>query len=343
MGVLFSLPITLLNSLLPFTNPNTPLTQDLLHTAILCGTLYFAPQIAEWYNAQKSHDDRRNTPEDGTERIEPENGNPVPEEEEEAPLDERLILRDDSDSDNDPPPLAPTPPPDHQHNNFQPHIADANDDDPVPDPNAPGPANPNHPRPTPANRTIGAKKAKSLARKDQRRAYHEFHRQEAELRRLQESEGAEEREAALLAERERRAQIEEGIREKEREERDRVKREREREAADEAERRERVVRMVGDEVRSRGCVDMVDVAYAEGKDRVWVERLVRASGLMAGLQREGGHVMVTEGGWLVRIDGELMERVYKDVEVLGAGKEGKVSFADLGSVLERAVLARAKA
>lgn len=347
MGVLFSLPITLLNSLLPFTNPNTPLTQDLLHTAILCGTLYFAPQIAEWYNAEKSHHDRKNTPQDGTERIETENSNPVPEEDEEAPLDERLILRNDSDNDdNDPPPLAPTPPPGHHHNNFQPHIADAHDDDP--DANAPGPANapnanPNHPRPTPGNRTIGAKKAKSLARKDQRRAYHEFHRQEAELRRLQESEGAEEREAALLAERERRAQIEESIREKEREERDRVKREREREAADEAERRERVVRMVGDEVRSRGCVDMVDVAHAEGKDRVWVERLARASGLMTGLQREGGHVMVTEGGWLVRIDGELMESVYKDVEVLGAGKEGKVSFADFGSVLERVVLARAKA
>lgn len=54
MGALLSLPITLLNFLLPFTKPGTPILQDLVHTAILCGTLYYGPQIAEWYNAQQT-------------------------------------------------------------------------------------------------------------------------------------------------------------------------------------------------------------------------------------------------------------------------------------------------
>lgn len=322
----------LLNSLLPFTKPGTPLTQDLIHTAILCGTLYFAPQIAERYNAQQRRSQPTDTPAHSTERTQVENDTTAPEG---APLDEGLARRHadhDHDHDNN---AAPTPP---NQPNHQPNIED--------DDHAPGPANPNpnHPRPTPANRTIGAKKAKSLARKDQRRAYHEFHRQEAELRRLQESEGAEEREASLQAERTRRVAIEEAIREKEREERERLKREREIEAAEEVERRERVVKFVGEEVRRRGGVDLVDVAYTEGKDRLWAERLVRASGLMAALQREGdGHVMITARGWLVRIDVELMEQVYKDAEVLGNGKEGKVSFEQFGGVLERAVLARAKA
>ncbi|KAI8932774.1 hypothetical protein NX059_010264 [Plenodomus lindquistii] len=352
MGALFSLPITLLNFLLPFTKPGTPLTQDLLHTAILCGTLYFAPQIAEWYNAQQSHRNPANTPEEGAVRADGDNENTAAAE---PPLDEHFVLRDDGDGDPNinPPPLAPTPPPDHARNNpFQPHIEDDNDNDNDNQPAfrnnddaQPGPANqnPNQPRPTQANRTIGAKKAKSLARKDQRRAYHEFHRQEAELRRLTEAEGAEERDAALAAERGRRAAIEEEIREKEREARERVKREREREAEEERERRERVVKLVGEEVRRSGGVDMVDVAYGEGKDRVWVEKLVRASGLMASLQREGGHVCVTESGWLVRIDGALMEEVYRDAEVLGSGKEGRINFEDFAGVLERAVLARAKA
>lgn len=343
MGALLSLPVTLLNLLLPFTNASTPLYQDLVHTAILCGTLYFAPQIAEWYNAQQTTNnttphDPLGTSEDAQLDTDQATAN--------LPLEERLLLQDDSEEAlPNPPPLAPTPPPTHH----QPHIAaenlppaaaaaafegnDNNDD-----------AGPAHlPRATPANRTVGAKKAKSLARKDQRRAYHEFHRQEAELRRLQDAEGAEEREAVLAAERERRARREEEIREREREERERVKREREDEAEEERGRRERVVSSAGEAVRMRGAVDLVVEAWKEGKDRVWAERVVRASGVLGELQREGGHVMVTEGGWLVRLDKDFMTKVYEDAENHGDKNSGKVSFVEFGTLLEKAVLARAEA
>ncbi|KAF1844265.1 uncharacterized protein K460DRAFT_287768 [Cucurbitaria berberidis CBS 394.84] len=347
MGALISLPVTLLNFLLPFTKPGTPLLQDLVHTAILCGTLYFAPQIAEWYNKRQAqnaiHEPREgaNTRLPGTET---EDETP---QDDDAPVDERFVLQDDGDEMMaGPPPFAPTPPPNRAEPLRQQPPAPRVDDD-VPDAFAPGPADPpaqaNGPRPTPANRTVGAKKAKSLARKDQRRAYHEFHRQEAELRRLQEAEGAEEREAALAAERERRARIEEEIREREREERDKAKREREREADEENARRERVVLRVREVMQQRGAADLVDVAWTEGKDKIWVERLVRASGLLSQLQKDGAHVVITGPGWLVKVDTELMKQAYADAQVSGERNGGKVTFSELGGILEKAVLGRAKA
>lgn len=354
MGGILSLPIRILNFFLPFTNPNTPLLQDIIHTLILCVTLYFAPQIGQWLEARKAYQDTDDK--DSTARVDPP---PEPidhaQDTDDPPLDERLVFQEEDDDDDDenanaanPPPLAPTPPPPNapaHHNHHQAHV----EDDLPAQPQQPhhnflaaaaGPAN-EHPRPTPANRTIGAKKAKSLARKDQRRAYHEFHRQEAELRKLQEAEGAEEREAALLASRERRARIEEEIREKEREERERVKREREREADEEGRRRERCLESLRWTMEERGCVDVAEEAQKEGKDVLWVERLVRASGLLAQLQKEGGgHVMLTGHGWLVSVDEELMRSVYEQAEAYGEKNDGKVGMKEFEEMLEKAVLAR---
>ena len=337
MGAILSLPITLLNFLLPFTKPGTPITQDLIHTAILCGTLYYAPQIADWYSAQQPGT-TTNSHEQGEDTHQPAAIAEAHAEQVEPPLDENLILQnDDNDGHVGRPPLAPTPPNQAEHQQPPaPHVQD------IPEQAEAGPAN-DRPRPTPQNRAVGAKKAKSLARKDQRRAYHEFHRQEAELRRLQEAEGAEEREAALAAEKARRARIEAVIAEREREEREERKREVEREQAEEAERRERVVQTVRQSVEDTGCVNLVDVAWAEGKDRVWVERLVRASGLLAQLQRDGTHAVITSQAWLVRVDAQLMQRAYAEAEAFGNKNAGRVSFAEFGSILEKVVLARAEA
>jgi hypothetical protein len=341
MGALLTLPISLLNFLLPFTKPGTPLVQDLAHTAVLCGTLYYAPQIAEWYNTRQHHDPTHGGT--GNEEIHQPGDAPDLEPHEprirqpDPPLDERLVLQPSDDEDDPhPPPLAPTPPFNHQDAQAPP-LPQPHDDF------APGPANPNAPRPTSANRVVGAKKAKSLARKDQRRAYHEFHRQEAELRRLREQEGAEEREAELAAERERRAKIEADIAAKEREERSRRKEEERREAEEENERRERVVNRVRREVRQRGCVDLLEEGRKEGKDRMWVLKLVKASGLLAQLSTEGGRAMITGDGWLVRVDQEIMAQAYRDAEVFGAKNGGRVGFEELGGFMERAVRARAKA
>lgn len=317
---------------------------------MLCGTLYYAPQIAEWYNARQHHDhtlniaDNEDTDQLGIDARQGDvaEDEPMPPRED-IPLDERLVLQPSDDEDDlNPPPHAPTPP--HNHQDAQaPPLPQAHD------PFAPGPANPNAnananaPRNTAANRTVGAKKAKSLARKDQRRAYHEFHRQEAELRRLREQEGAEEREAELAAERERRARIEADIAAKEREERQRRKEEERREAEEESERRERVVSRVRREVNQRGCVDLLEEGRKEGKDKTWVVRLVKASGLLAQLSSDGSRVMITGDAWLVRVDEDIMAQAYRDAEAFGAKSGGRVGFEDLGGFMERAVRARAKA
>lgn len=340
MGALLSLPITLLNFLLPFTKPSTPILQDLVHTAILCGTLYYGPQIAEWYNTRQlanttdgagqdeNHEQAQDTQHQGAHNIQHAPQQPTVDQTRAAFQPQ---IEDEAE--------APVPQPGPALEPAQAPPQPFNDDGPAE--GEPGPANVNErPRPTPANRAVGAKKAKSLARKDQRRAYHEFHRQEAELRRLQEAEGKEERDAALAAEKARRAAAEAEIVERERREREESKREREREADEEAQRRERVVACVREAVERRGACDFGDVAWKEGKDGLWVERIVRASGLLKQLESEGTLVMVTSRGWLVRVDREVLQLAYAEAEKFGDEHEGQVGFEDFGEMLERAVRSR---
>jgi hypothetical protein len=342
MGALISLPARLLNALLPFTNPSTPLIQDLIHTAILVGTLYFAPQIAETYRAHTNqHEPSTHTGHEAA-------GENQAVEERLIPVDETFIPQDDGEDaveENAQPPPPNQPVQDGPAWQNQP---DAFAEDAAAQP---GPAN-ERPRPTLANRAIGPKKAKSLARKDQRRAYHEFHRQEAEMRRLREAEGKEEKEAELAIERARRAEVVRQIQEREREERERRKEEEKREQEEERNRRERVVELVRMGVEKRGAVDMVDVGWKEGKDGLWVERLIRASGMLSQLAKEaesvdhGGeksHVMITGGGWIVRVDEKIMQGVYAEAVQFAQMTEGKVSFDKFGTLLEKAVTARAKA
>jgi hypothetical protein len=40
--------ISLINRLLPFATPGTPLLQDLVHLGAICTILYYAPQIQHW-------------------------------------------------------------------------------------------------------------------------------------------------------------------------------------------------------------------------------------------------------------------------------------------------------
>jgi len=341
MGAILSLPFKILNLLLPFTRAGTPLSQDVLHAIVLCGTLYYAPQINAWYTAQQQAADEQNLePAEGEEdttatQAPHQTQGPEPRHAaEDLPLDERLVLQDDGEGDLDPgrPPRAPTPPPREEH---------VHQHDPA-DAFAPGPANP-PPNPSRNNRVVGTKKAKAIRRRNEERQYNEWVREQAQVRRLQDEEGREEREAALAIERERRAAAEEVIRQKEREEREALKREREREAEEEAARRERVVAYVRDRMAERGCVNLVEAAYTEGKDRTWVERLIRASGLLQQLQQEGSHVMFTGQDWLVSIDKEVMARAYAEAQLFGQGNGGKVGFEDFGGMLEKAMLARSKA
>ncbi|KAH7128423.1 hypothetical protein B0J11DRAFT_270515 [Dendryphion nanum] len=335
MGILLSLPQRLLNLLLPFTDKSTPLYQDLIHTAILCGTLYFAPQLVDLYNHHThQHPTRPNDLTNADSTTDDPNTD--------LPVDHNFVLQPDEDEEPaEPPPLVPTPPP----GNAAPAVHFAPQNHPGWENNAENEVDPenNRPRPTHANRVIGPKKAKSLARKDERRAYHEFHRNEAELRRLREAEGKEEREAALAAEKARRAEVEREIQERERAERERKKEEDRRDQEEERTRRERVVDDVRQGIAGKGAVDMVDLAYREGKDRLWVERLVRASGLLSQSAATERHLLITENGWVVRIDDELMKEAYSAAASFGDANKGRVSLQEFGIILEKAVRLRAGA
>ncbi|KAI5263604.1 hypothetical protein E4T47_08976 [Aureobasidium subglaciale] len=306
-----------LNILLPFATPGTPLYQDLLHLAALCTALYYAPQIQAYIQEQRTphvqhHPDSR--PEEVEHQIpEPEN--------QQAVSPPRPFVED---AEEDVREQADAP--------FDVFAGPA--DPPQDDDGEPGPVNPRPQAPPGSNnnRTVGAKKAKSLQRRDQRRAYHEFMRSQGEAQRARDAEGAAEREAQLAAEKARRAAKEadvEAKRAKEREEK-RLREEKARE--EETQRRELAVQIVRNELESRRLVDLQEVAsrIGAGVNREWVEGLIRASGLLLESHAQHRNV-ITASGWLVRVGQEDMEALYSDAVNAADENDGTVAYAELGA------------
>ncbi|KAF2218148.1 hypothetical protein BDZ85DRAFT_313835 [Elsinoe ampelina] len=323
-----------INRLLPFATPGTPLTTDLIHLVVLCGLLYYAPQIQTLIKDKfLSNSDTTQT-----------------QSQHEVPADHAAT--------NDPPPDAPEPqaaalPPNHTAINANPpNIAqpDTLPDtapapppaDPAPADGAPGPAHAHAPGPDPSsirNRQVGAKKAKSLARRDQRRAYNEFQRSQGEAQRAREAEGAAEREAALAEERARRAAVEAELREAEKREREERKERERREEAKERRAREVAVGIVRDAVRERGWVDLGEVAGRVGRGREWLEGLVRVEGMLG--EREGEVTMVTGEGWLVRVTEGDMREVWKILEQRANIRDAEtVGLDEVGLLLEKTLKAQ---
>ncbi|KAK1069856.1 hypothetical protein LTR12_006545 [Friedmanniomyces endolithicus] len=307
-----------INRLLPFATPGTPLVQDLLHLAAICGALYFAPQIQHWYRGKYV---QRQTPVDEQPHV---NAPPEPQANENG-IEPGENAPDDNHIDLDDQPARP-----NAHNDFHNEERHA---EPQPDaPIHPGPANPPEIPPT---RNVGAKKAKALAKKDQRRAYHEFQRSQGEAQRARDAEGAAERDAELAAERERRRGKEAALEERKARERE-VKREVERRAREEEIRkREAVVRIVRESLEEGRVCDLMGVARRVGEDVdvEWVEKIVVAGGIVG---RKGGVVtMVTGMGWVVKVTEEDMKAVYRRaVEEEVADSEGRVGFDVLSRLLQ---------
>jgi len=170
-------------------------------------------------------------------------------------------------------------------------------------------------------------------------------RSQGEAQRARDAEGAEEREAQLAAERARRAAIEAEVESKRAKDREvkRLKEEKARE--EEIQRRERAVRLVQEQLEIRRVVDLEDVARRIGGNvgREWVEGLVRASGLL--LESQGQYrTMITSSGWVVRVEREDMETLYREAATTANETDGTVAYADLGkkleSILEKGLAAR---
>ncbi|KAK8190503.1 hypothetical protein HDK77DRAFT_473904 [Phyllosticta capitalensis] len=334
-----------LNRLLPFTTPGTPLLQDLVHTACLVIFLYFAPQIFEARGARHAEryiatgagglDDHDNAVADP-----------------DALQDDFLEAEDAADVEAED--AAAEAAVGAQHNPFNAGVEDGDDDDddhvaPQDQHAQAGPANANGNAAAAAaaaraSRQVGAKKARSIARRDQRRAYHEFMRAQGEAQRARDAEGAEEREAEAFEEKRRRAVAEAQLEEKARRERE-ERRERERRAREDELRVQReAVRVVREGLRERGAVRLEDVVERVGKrgevGREWVERLLKAEGVVGRGRSEDVFLdMLTASGWVVRVGRAEMVAAWKRAAKSGAVK---ITYTDLGEALEEVVLGGAQ-
>lgn len=315
MASLFSL----LNKLLPFATPGTPLLQDLVHLGAICTLLYYAPQIQHWVQDQQQ---------DSPASHEGLAGDAPPRPEAVGAVDEQQPRNAHVEDDG-----ADEPAP---RNDFEHNVADDQDDDHAfanVQEGEPGPANPAN---VPAHRNVGAKKAKSLARKDQRRAYNEFMRSQGDAQRAQEAEGAAEREAALAVEKERRrtaAAAFEAKKAKEREQRREAER-KQREAEIRA--RELADKLVREALAENGMCDLFKVARQIGGDvdEEWVERVIRASDLVG--MKDGILTMITSVGWAVRVSQQDVRQLYENAAVLDVSDEsGAIGHDQLGGMFEK--------
>ena len=308
--------LSILNRLLPFATPGTPLVQDLLHLTALCLLLYYAPQLQELLQKPL---DQTNVPESGV--AESATGTNTQQDVRET-HEERL---EDDDLANDDPEA------DAAHLREQVDVEQVPQRDILED-GQPGPA---HAPKAATQRNVGAKKAKSLARRDQRRAYHEFMRSQGEAQRARDAEGAAEREAKLAADKERRKAATAKLDAKKAKEREERREREEQERMEELKRRELAVRIVKDELAARNMSDLFKVAEQVGgdADEVWVEAMLKAAGVIG---RTGNTMtMVTSMGWVVRVTGDQIANLYIAAAENGmGGEDGKIQMDELGAVLE---------
>jgi hypothetical protein len=173
-------------------------------------------------------------------------------------------------------------------------------------------------------RVVGTKKARSLARRDQRRAYHEFLHSQAAARAEAEAALREEAEARAFENARRRYLLEEEVaakREKERVEREeRERREREREGRD--------VDVVVKALRKGGVVRLQALAEKVGRGREWVEAVVRREGFL-GTGEDGSVRFVTREGVWVCFEMEMQRRLWEVLQ-----ERGRMEWSEIGAVME---------
>jgi hypothetical protein len=335
--------VHLIRKLIPFATPHTPLIQDLLYTAAIaaCALVFL---VDRYQRNAREHDENPSDLDQQEEQetlldqgLEDEVDHNIPREH--HPGEGQAHDELDEDGINQPA--------DgfergfmQQHDrpvvdDFRPNAADR----PANDLNAGEvPAN-GADRSTTTQRAVGVKKAKSLAKKDQRRAYHEFLRSQGDAQRAQDASTAAERETALLKEQGKRAVAEAAIESRKAQERE-ARREAElREREYEARRRTEPVAMVRRELAERGMCNLwavVEVLEKDGLDLdvEFVEKLLKLAGVLGkgDFVEDGSLTFLTSKGWVVRVTTQDMKAAYQaTADQYDNGGNGKVqphSFAD---------------
>ncbi|GIZ46167.1 hypothetical protein CKM354_000930500 [Cercospora kikuchii] len=308
--------LRLLNRLLPFATPGTPVYQDVIHLGVLAVLLYFAPQIQE--NLQR----RNRRPDDHVhdEQID------------QAPNHQQNDANEPNGNDG----VHETHQAERENGHVPPPIQPDAGVAAEEDRNEPGPANPAARMPA-AQRNIGAKKAKSLAKKDQRRAYHEFQRSQGDAQRAKDAEGAAEREAAQAAEVVRRKATEAKLEEKKAKEREKRREQERREREEQIALRERAIEFVKEALDERKMCNLFDVGRQVGGDfdEVSLEKILNAAGI-TGKSKDGtATTMVTSTGWVVRVRKEDMAKAYENAAETG---EKEIDWEEFGEILRKTLL-----
>lgn len=192
---------------------------------------------------------------------------------------------------------------------------------------------------TAATRNVGKKKAKSLARKDERRAYHEFMRSQGDAQRAQEREEAAAEEQYLAEERRRRAKVEAKLEEKNRGLREQRKQEERKAWEDDMARRKTAVNLVRESFETLGWANLNEIAedVGGGVDRAWVEKLCRVEGVIQ--DREDAVRVVTSTGFVAEVSKVQMRETCERV----AAKKGdtkdvpEISWKELAEALDDVV------
>ncbi len=317
------------NHLLPFTTPGTPLIHDILHTLVLCSVLYYAPTFLERRTANYLEQQREGQPQEGRTN--------------DASDDQEFV--------NDPPAEEPFPlddPSDTENANDDGELPaghNAEQENPVPqlaNVDFAGPANPPPNQSNIRTRDVGKKKAASLARREQKRAYHEFLRSEGDAQRARNKEIELALHAELFEEKRRRAVLEQELEEKKKAERD-EKREKERKTREkELMRRKKMLDIVRKALDGKGYIELKDVVteVGDGVGVEMVEKLVRAEGMLRQEASEGAVTMITSSGFVVRLTVGDMREAYRKAAVVDESDvdfDGKVGWDTLSKTLEEVV------
>ncbi|KAF2418051.1 hypothetical protein EJ08DRAFT_666340 [Tothia fuscella] len=319
------------NALLPFTDPSTPLWRDIIHTVIICTVLYIAPSLhlERWFNASRWRAQGQGAtvmvemPAEGSEANADSNNNA------QQPLTAGGVPNDQ--------PMNEQLPFETEHPLPDQHVQ------PEPEPEA-GAMNeqPQPQRRRDPNREVGAKKARSLARRDQQRAYNEFMREQGEAQRSEWARDAAEREKDTILAQQRRKAAEAKINERERKAREEKREREDRERRDEALAVKNAVAALVHALEEDGAVNVEEVARKAGRGREWAEGLIKREGVLGVREVEGRRVLtlLTGKGWVVRVDQDVMAEAYKRVGVWNGKDDGKVSFQKLGRTLQQTLRER---
>ncbi|KAF2663392.1 hypothetical protein BT63DRAFT_430561 [Microthyrium microscopicum] len=341
------------NSLLPFADPTRPIIYDIIYSAALCTFLYIAPQLSlqnlisssplqNLLSSRSNQPDQPNNNEAAhppAEPIDPPTNNiPPAQPPNPAPPPFDPLAPADTDSDNEEPGL--------EWEAIPAHILAGHDFPPEA-----GPAQPHNNEPQQlqpplqlpqfqqnvrvrdhtGTRAVGAKKQKSLARRNNIRAYNEFLRSQGDIARAQAASTAEAHEAQLAEERARREKVEAQIVEEKRVKRELKKAEEEKEREDARE----VVKVVRERLGREGVVKVNDVVM-KGRSEEWVKSVVERE--IGGMGTEGGKKVwttVTGKGYVVRVDEDVVSRLYAEAAEFKGTTKGKVGWQELGVMLEK--------